>query len=353
VTLLSGSLVFDASFNRGGDVLRYTGPASSYSIARSGSSAQISAGTGLSALVPVGVNGLLNSFGDGVRKLAFASGSFRIGEQAFANTATSIVSAPGTDAFPSGADANARASAILSAGSLAVGQTAGLTIGGRVSIFGSSEADIVAIAPNQKANIVFDASFNRGGDVVILPNQADAYTATRVGSSVLLVGADQSLTIPVGTRGLTLRFADVERDLLFTSGAVKIGDQSIGTVATPLTPSATLTSIDIGTSSASETVSGAAGKVIFTDDPTKNSFVKITNFGTDDRIQLKNGTAYDFTTGDFDNDGLADDLAISFSNSEIGIINEIYIINSVSPDAFVLDQATAIAAVGFNFITFA
>ena len=80
--------------------------------------------------------------------------------------------------------------------------------------------------------------------------------------------------------------------------------------------------------------------------------MKITNFGTDDRIQLKNGTAYDFTTGDFDNDGLADDLAISFSNSEIGIINEIYIINSVSPDAFVLDQATAVAAVGFNFITF-
>jgi hypothetical protein len=73
----------------------------------------------------------------------------------------------------------------------------------------------------------------------------------------------------------------------------------------------------------------------------------------DDRIQLKNGTGYDFTTGDFDNDGLADDLAISFSMSETGIINEIHLLNAVSADAFVSDQATAIAAVGFNFITFA
>jgi hypothetical protein len=140
--------------------------------------------------------------------------------------------------------------------------------------------------------------------------------------------------------------------MLFAGGAFKIGDQTIGTAAAALTPSVTFTSIDIGTASASETVSGAGAKVIFTDDATKNSFVKIVNFGSDDLIRVTGATSYDFTTGDLDSDGAADDLSISLSNPNTGIINEIFVLNSVSPEAFIFDRASAVSAVGFNFITF-
>ena len=182
------------------------------------------------------------SFDDGARKLVFdvSTGSVRLGTQAVASVATSISSAAGTDPLPAGIDPAAAARLILSGGALNPGETAHVTFGGRATIFGTTDTDVVAIASGQPINVTFDPSFNRGGDIIILPNQANTYTAALVGSAVLLNGADQSLSIPVGVSGLTLRFADVERSLLFTGGAVKIGDQTIGSTATALTPSVTL-----------------------------------------------------------------------------------------------------------------
>jgi hypothetical protein len=53
-----------------------------------------------------------------------------------------------------------------------------------------------------------------------------------------------------------------------------------------------------------------------------------------------------------DGDGVADDLAISYSDPVSGAVNDIEILNILSPTAFVQDRASAIAAVGFNFISF-
>ena len=101
-------------------------------------------------------------------------------------------------------------------------------------------------------------------------------------------------------------------------------------------------------------MSGAGASVIFTDDATKNSFVKIADFGANDLIRISGASEgkYSFSSGDLDGDGAADDLSISFSDPALGVVNDIQILNAVSPSAFVFDKATAVSAVGFNFISF-
>lgn len=118
--------------------------------------------------------------------------------------------------------------------------------------------------------------------------------------------------------------------------------------------SSSSTSLDVGTASSTSTVSAAGAAVTFTDDATKNSYVKITNFASGDSIQVTNATEadYSFSSSDLDGDGSADDLSISYSNAGSGVVNDIQILNAVSPSAFVFDKATAVSAVGFNFITF-
>jgi hypothetical protein len=209
---------------------------------------------------------------------------------------------------------------------------------------------VVAIASGQRINVTFDPSFNRGGDVIILPNQANTYTATLVGSAVLLSGADQSLSIPVGVSGLTLRFADVERTLLFTGGAVKIGDQTIGSTATALTPSVTLTSISIDNGSTLTTFNAATGAINFTDNATRETNVVITNFASNDRISVSGASAsnYSFTTGDNDRD-----IVISFTNVQANAVNSIVLDDVlVGKSAFIFDYRSAAAALGFDFMVF-
>jgi hypothetical protein len=352
IRLLSGSIAFDASFNRGGDVVRLAGSANASSASVVGSSAAISTASGVRASVPVGIDGLFMSFDDGARKLLFdvRAGSVRLGTQVVSSVATSISSAAGTDALPTGIDPAAAARLTLSGGALGPGETAHVTFGGRATIFGSTDTEVVAIASGQRINVTFDPSFNRGGDVIILPNQANTYTATLVGSAVLLSGADQSLSIPVGVSGLTLRFADVERTLLFTGGAVKIGDQTIGSTATALTPSVTLTSISIDNGSTLTTFNAATGAINFTDNATRETNVFITNFTSNDRISVSgaSSTNYNFGTGDNGRD-----LIISFTNTQTAAVNFIVLDDAlVGKSAFIFNYQSAATALGFDFMVF-
>ncbi|OYV02550.1 MAG: hypothetical protein CFE26_21980, partial [Verrucomicrobiales bacterium VVV1] len=228
-------------------------PASSYTVVRSGSSAQISAGSSLTAVIPMGIVGIATSFADGTRKLVFAGENFSVGAQAFSSPAATITAVPDGTPAPTGADNAAGARLSLSGGALTSSQTAHVTISGKATIFGTSSNDVVAIDAGKSVNLTFDASFNKGGDIIILDKDAGSYSAVRSGSSILLTATNETLNIPVGTAGITLRFTDGDRSMLFAGGAVMIGDQTIGTATTALTPSVTYTSIDIGTSSASET----------------------------------------------------------------------------------------------------
>ncbi len=353
ISVLSGAVTFDASFNKGGDVVRFDGAASAYTVLRSGSSAQIGAGGSLTATIPIGTAGASASFSDGARKLAFVNGSVTLGGQTFSTSAAAIAAADGSP-VPTGADSTASARLSLSGNALPASQAAHVTLGGKVIVYGTSAVDVVAVAAGKTVAITFDASFNKGGDVIILDKDVGSYSAVRSGSSIVISTANQTLTIPIGTAATTLRFTDADRAMLFSGGAFKVGDQIIGTTATPLTPSSVSTSLDIGTSNSTATVSGAGASVIFTDDATKNSFVKIADFGANDLIRISGASEgkYSFSSGDLDGDGAADDLSISFSDPALGVVNDIQILNAVSPSAFVFDKATAVSAVGFNFISF-
>jgi methionine-rich copper-binding protein CopC len=349
IRLLSGSIAFDASFNRGGDVVRLAGSANASSASVVGSSAVISTANGVRATVPIGVSGLFMSFDDGARKLvADVAGTIRLGTQVLSSVASSISSAAGTDALPAGIDPAAAARLTLFGGALNPGETAHVTFGGRGSIFGTTDAEVVAIASGQRINVTFDPSFNRGGDVIVLPNQLNTYTAVLVGSSVLLNGADQSLSIPVGANGLTLRFADVERTLLFTSGAVKIGDQTVGSTAIGLTSSVTSVSIDNG--STLTTFNAATGAINFTDNAARETNVLITNFASNDRISVSGASVVNYSFGTDDN---GRDLFISFTNTQTNALNSIVLDDVlVGKSAFIFDYQSAAAALGFDFMVF-
>lgn len=85
--------------------------------------------------------------------------------------------------------------------------------------------------------VTLDASFNQGGDRVVLTGNASSYTAVRSGSSIVLTtgtGATaSSITIPVGTVANNIVFGDATRGLVFntTTNAVELGGQAITTTA--------------------------------------------------------------------------------------------------------------------------
>ncbi len=354
ISILSGNLSFDASFNKGGDIIRFPGAAASYTVARSGSSAQIISGSQAAATIPMGTVGTVTSFGDGVRKLVYTAGSFSIGGQPFSSTNENIAAAADGTALPTGADSAAIARVSLAGNVTSSQQVPTVKISGKAVIYGTSSIDVIAVDSSRTTALTFDASFNKGGDLVVLDKPSSDYYAAKSGSSVTITTTNMTLTIPVGTVGLTLRFSDGDKTLVFASNAIKIGDQVVGANSTPLTSSSISLSLDVGTLSSTEILSGAGGKTTFTDDASKNSFVRITNLSADDvlRIVGATDTDYSFSSGDLDGDGAADDLSIAFNNLAAGVLNDIKLLSVVKEDAFVFDRATAIAAVGFNFITF-
>ena len=131
---------------------------------------------------------------------------------------------------------------------------------------------------------------------------------------------------------------------------MKIGDQTIGSTATALTPSVTLTSISIDNGSTLTTFNAATGAINFTDNATRETNVVITNFASNDRISVSGASAsnYSFTTGDNDRD-----IVISFTNVQANAVNSIVLDDVlVGKSAFIFDYRSAAAALGFDFMVF-
>ena len=108
------------------------------------------------------------------------------------------------------------------------------TIGGNVAIFGTaSGGEVIEVI---RGDILLDASFNLGGDTVMLPGAAGTYTATLSGSFVTIAGGDITVAIPVGLAGLTVDFGDADRVLRFDpdSGQVLLGTQAITGTTQPV-----------------------------------------------------------------------------------------------------------------------
>ena len=221
-----GTIMLDASFNRGGDVLRLAGLAQDWQIGRSGSNATLDKGD-THVIVPVGQS-LVIIIDDDIRFLRFdsATGNMLIGDQIVDAVPAAIQSPPfdGNWLGPDVPNFNAVHRLFLSADS----QT--IVSANQIIISGTNEAEHVTF---QIGKAVFDASFNRGGDTLTLPANAADLVASVTGSSVHLTSSTPSshvdLTIPVGPVGLTLDFADGDRTLIYNEalGQFRIGDQVI------------------------------------------------------------------------------------------------------------------------------
>ena len=223
-----GRISFDGSFNAGGDRILLAGPASRYTVTRSGAATEISDGD-TSIVVPIGSRGTDIVFGDGVRTLiADTSGAtpvLRLGAQVLTSSALPITTAAGPATASGAASADVSAQLLVNAGAAA-------TVLGKTTVFGTvAGAETVRVAPG--ASVAFDGSFNAGGDTIVLPGASAGYTAARSGAALVLSGGGAGATIPLGTQPLTVVFDDGARTARFdVSGAtpvLRLGDTIVTT----------------------------------------------------------------------------------------------------------------------------
>lgn len=226
IEILRGDVRLDASFNKGGDTIVLPGAANGYTAQLAGSFV-ILAGNDIHVAIPVGVSGLAVQFGDSTRTLWLDtdSGQVLLGTQAVTSS-EAVVDAAGPallDLPETGPD---------SFGLLILTQAGqDVDIGGMVSVIGTVAADEIINVLG--GTIRLDASFNAGGDVVVLPGAIGDYTASLAGSFVTLTDGETSVAIPVGVAGLTIDFSDLDLVLRIdtSTGQVVLGDQTVATSA--------------------------------------------------------------------------------------------------------------------------
>lgn len=221
ITFGQGAITFDATFNRGGDIIRIEGNAADYSVARSGSGV-ILTGPNASCQIPFGNSGLSLIFDDGVRTLVYDGVNVKIGNQTVSEAAPITAPVEGPD-LPVGVDPNAT-------GRIYIAQGAEVTVGGKYSIFGTNSAEKVIY---QSGDVALDATFNRGGDVLSLPNTAENYQASFSGSTVFLKSNDGTVSIPIGANGLVIDFPRHDDRILYldvSSGQYLIGGEIINSI---------------------------------------------------------------------------------------------------------------------------
>jgi serralysin len=193
----AGAIDLDASFNRGGDVLHFSGNAAEYGATIAGSRLTLSAGLEFSAIsIPIGSAKTELHFADGLRNLVHdeAAGTVKIGSQVMP---AATITAPPESGFGSPIDLRASATIVL----LPEAQVA---IAGQFEVMGSVMPDRISVAG--AGRYVFDASFNRGLDTIELEHARAQYSAQLQGSRVILSGAGEELSIPVGTTSTMLDF---------------------------------------------------------------------------------------------------------------------------------------------------
>ncbi len=219
---LPSFITLDPSFNAGGDSLHLSGDADEWQVSQSGTSAVFSDGD-TTVQVPAGTSGMFIVFDDGDRLLRIdtTEGSLKIGSQAF-DTNGAQVSAPSDGAtLPTDLSPDAVAKVLLVSEGTA-------TAGGNLSIFGTSNGEVVNLLFGDAS---LDPSFNQGGDTLVLDEAANQFSASRVGTSILLEGTDVDVLIPVGTTAMTVGFPGGDnRTLLIDTnvGAIVLGNDQIG-----------------------------------------------------------------------------------------------------------------------------
>lgn len=110
-------------------------------------------------------------------------------------------------------------------------------VGGDGLVFGTNGFQDIHVL-SRPGSVVFDPSFNKGDTVIRLDGDADSWQISRFGSSAVLSDGETSLSIPVGSAGLALVFADGARTLRFADSAMVVGDQVVTAAEAPLSSAA-------------------------------------------------------------------------------------------------------------------
>ena len=218
IKVLSGTVTFDASFNKGGDILRLDGQADSWTIQRIGSSAKFISEMA-TVTIPVGTVANWVLFADGARPLVYRDGSFTLGSQIFSESSNQI-NAPAEAVPPSLSKPNLDASA-----KLILSPMANVSIGGKAQVIGTrSDREYVEV---MGGDLSFDPSFNAGGDMIHLSGGPNSWAVTRAGSSMIFTKGGDNVLVPIGTLGIDITFDNVPRALIYIGGQFKIGTQII------------------------------------------------------------------------------------------------------------------------------
>lgn len=223
---IAGKISFDGSFNRGGDFIVLPNAAKTYSIVRASSSITLSDADN-AITIPVGSKGTTLQFSDGELVLKF-DGQIMIGSQIVTTASAAIATtlSPKT-ALPAATSAS---------GTLLMAADEPVTVGGNVRVVGTNGSDTVTAA-DVAGNISFDGSFNRGGDKIVVGKFAENYSAARPNASNVTIGdSDTKLTIPLGSKGLSVQFSNEERTIIYGNGSAYIGSQTLSSSANSLLP---------------------------------------------------------------------------------------------------------------------
>lgn len=201
--------------------------------------------------------------------------------------------------------------------------------------------DVAADTITVSNAVAGDYSFSSTADDIVI-----SYNNAGIVSEITLVGAvaDASVLVVDEASAETAAGGDFF-SIAAAGGGGGGGDPSEGTDTV---------SADVGTDAERTELDASGAATTFTDNANATTNVQITNFASGDIIQVTNAVAadYNYSSGNLDGGTVANDLEISFTNGS-GVTNSIYLLDVIADsDAFVFDEATAVTAVGFDFINF-
>lgn len=374
ITYLGGNIVLDPSFNRGGDTLFLADSPSAYSAYVSGSLVVILTTEG-QITIPIGTDGMVINFGNEERVLRFdsASASVMIGDVSLSGS--SALSPIPLDTI----NGVIGATVSLDIGSGAIVETVSLQEGvsyvftddadknTNVVIEGFDSDDRIQVTGANASDYNFSSSDadgdSIGDDLMISFSDGSTFNVITIinGASSPGIIADLATAQAAVGHNFIAFPDDTDSGSVVDTIVIAVQSQVTVTEVEPQEDTPTIgggladsVSLDVGTGAIVETIILQDGvSYVLTDDAGANTNVEIIGFDGDDVIEIigVNASDYNFSTGDADGDSVGDDLKIGFSDENGFTL--ITILDVASPMDIVANLATAEAAVGHSFITFA
>lgn len=344
VHYLHGDLSLDASFNRGGDTLFLPISVGSFEAYIAGGSSLVLLSDKGAITIPVGSTGMTLDFQGDTRILRYDAGlgKILIGSQVI--TATSVDTAQslgvedgisldvGSLASPAAIDLAPNGNHTLTDDNTALSH---------VSIAGFDHGDLIRVTGATASDYSFtNADFNGDGVYGDLAIVSSTDIATNIIYILDAVGANDTI-VDLATAKAA-----------FGADFIAFGNSTSDTSANPVTPGGQV-SIDVGTPAVAKVLTLAADtSYTLTDDANVTTHVNVQGFNVGDVIAVTgaNSADFNFANADVNQDGVFGDLAIMLGTEAV---DQIFLLNAIATNAGVFDLASAQAAVGSSFITFA